>query len=275
MREFPAALLLLVVLLGSSAAALALRPKLAEHHRSRETLDLIQLVTTMLVTFAAIVLGLLTSSAKASFDRVGADFRGLASDLIQLDQCLRDYGPATESARELLRSYTAAAIATTWPDEKAPEGNFYPRKLPRTESDTHLESAVLGAMLSDVGSKVRRLNPVDEPQQKLASDCLDRFEQLDQRRWKLIEDAYSSISMPFYLVLVFWLAVVFASLGISAPRNAVALVMLSLGAISISSSIYVIVDLDTPFTGLFSISSQPLRDALTHLIDPGVMLMER
>jgi hypothetical protein len=71
--------------------------------------------------------------------------------------------------------------------------------------------------------------------------------------------------MPFYLVLVFWLAVAFASFGLSAPRNMIAFVMLGLGAVSIASAIFVIVDLDTPFTGLFSVSSQPLRHALAHL----------
>jgi hypothetical protein len=59
--------------------------------------------------------------------------------------------------------------------------------------------------------------------------------------------------------------VIFLSFGLIAPRNALALVTISLGAVSIASAIYVIVDLDTPFSGPIVISSQPLRDALTHL----------
>jgi hypothetical protein len=265
MTELSIAALLLVVLLCSSAAGVFIRPLLSERHSTRETFELIQLVTTMLVTFAALVLGLLTSSAKTSFDRVGNDLRGLGSDLIQLDQCLRDYGPGTDTARELLRIYTAAAIASTWPAEPAPEGDYYPRHLPRSDSDARMESATLGAMLDQVGRKLRGLEPTEAARQRLASDCLDQFEHLKQRRWKLIEDAYTSISMPFYLVLVFWLAVAFASFGLSAPRNMIAFVMLGLGAVSIASAIFVIVDLDTPFTGLFSVSSQPLRHALAHL----------
>jgi hypothetical protein len=41
--------------------------------------------------------------------------------------------------------------------------------------------------------------------------------------------------------------------------------MITLGALVIASAIYVIVDLDRPFDGIFSVSSQPLRDALTQL----------
>ena len=39
----------------------------------------------------------------------------------------------------------------------------------------------------------------------------------------------------------------------------------NIGALSIASVIFVILDLDTPFSGLFMVSSQPMRDALAHL----------
>jgi hypothetical protein len=265
MTELANAALLLLVLVGSSALGLFLRPLLSERHTTAETFELIRLVVTMLVTFAALVLGLLTSSAKTSFDRVGNDLGGLSSDLIQLGQCLRDYGPAADGARHLLRQYTAGAIASTWPAEPAPEGDDYPRHLPQSDSDARMESTTLGAMLDQVGRELRGLDPAGAAQQKLAADCMDLFQHLKQRRWKLIDDAYTSISMPFYLVLAFWLSLVFASFGLSAPRNMLSFVMLALGAVSIASAIFVILDLDTPFTGLFGISSQPLRHALTHL----------
>jgi hypothetical protein len=40
----------------------------------------------MLVTFAALVLGLFTSSVKASFDKVGNDLNGVAIELIRLSR---------------------------------------------------------------------------------------------------------------------------------------------------------------------------------------------
>jgi hypothetical protein len=265
MTELSNAFWLLLVLLGSSAVGLFLRPLLSERHTTAETFELIRLVITMLVTFAALVLGLLTSSSKASFDRVSTDLGSLSSDLIQLDQCLRDYGPDADGARDLLRRYTAAAIASTWPAEPLPEGNYYPQHLSRSDSDARTESLALGGMLDQVGRMLRGLEPTQLAQRKLASDCLGLHQTLSQRRWKLIDDSYASISMPFYLVLVFWLVLVFASFGLSAPRNMLAYVMLGLGAVSIASAIFVIVDLDTPFNGIFSLSSQPLRHALAHL----------
>ena len=59
--------------------------------------------------------------------------------------------------------------------------------------------------------------------------------------------------------------IIFLSFGLIAPRNALALVTLTPGALSIASAIYVIVDLDSLVTGPIAISSQPMRDALEHL----------
>jgi hypothetical protein len=102
-------------------------------------------------------------------------------------------------------------------------------------------------------------------QRRLAATCIAQFERLMQVRWRLVEDSGSSISTPFYIILVFWLAIVFASFGLSAPRNLLSYPTIALGALSIASAIYVIVDLDRRFEGIFTASSQPLRDALFQL----------
>src|SRR6516225_11748399 len=118
MQETTTTLVVFVLLLVGTGVGFFGKPYLPEEHRKHETMQLIQLVMTMLVTFAALVLGLLTASAKNSFDTVGNGFRAYAAELIQLDTALRQYGPDADHARELLRSYTAAAIASTWPREE-------------------------------------------------------------------------------------------------------------------------------------------------------------
>ena len=118
MTELSESLVLLVLLLAAAALGLYVRPLLAERHATRETFDLVRLVSTMLLTFAAIVLGLLTTSAKASFDEIGNDLRGLGIEVIDLDRLLREYGNETNPARELLRRYTAGAIASAGPTSR-------------------------------------------------------------------------------------------------------------------------------------------------------------
>jgi hypothetical protein len=210
-------------------------------------------------------LGLLITSAKASFDTVDADVRGYASDLTELNRLLNEYGPDTAPIRQALRSYTAAAIASTWTQENPPPGNYYPRKVSPAATDAPIESSELGDVLAHIELRLRELVPTDAMHQRLLGDCLNQFERVLDQRWKLIEGSYHSISLPFYLVLMFWLTIVFGSLGLSAPRNALTYTTIMLGALAIASAVFMILDLNTPFSGSLVVSSQPMRDALAHL----------
>jgi hypothetical protein len=265
MTDLAHAIALLVVLLAGSALGLFVRPLLAERLRNRETLEVVQLVVTMLVTFAALVLSLLITSVKQSFDTTDNDMRGYATQLIQLNRLIDEYGRDAEPIRQILRRYTASAIATTWTDETPPPGNDYPRELRHSEPHAQLESPVLGSLLTQLEVRIRALPASDAVHQRLLGDLLNQFERLMTQRWKLIEEVHGSISMPFLLVLDFWLVIVFLCFGLSGPRNAVSGAIIILGAISIASAMFVILEFDTPFTGLLKVSSQPMWDALAHL----------
>jgi hypothetical protein len=57
-----------VLLCASAGLGILLRPRLPEHHRARETQELMQITIGLLVTFAALVLGLVTASVKQAYD---------------------------------------------------------------------------------------------------------------------------------------------------------------------------------------------------------------
>jgi len=253
--------IVLLVLVASSALGLIVQPYLSEHHRSRETMELVRLVVAMLVTFTALVLGMLTTSVKSSFDKADSGMKGFAAELIQLDESLRQYGGEAASAREQLRNYTAAVIASIWFEEVTPPSNYYPKGLPHGMS----ESLALGDKLNQVGLMIRQLEPQDAMHRQLVADCIQRFNRVTERRWQLIEDAGGVISVPFASVVILWLAIVFASFGLNAPRNALVCVTISIAAVSIASVIYLILDLDSPFMGVIAVSSHAMRGALAHL----------
>jgi hypothetical protein len=71
--------------------------------------------------------------------------------------------------------------------------------------------------------------------------------------------------MPFLVVLIFWLTMIFVSFGLFARPNAIAIGSLSIFALSAAGAIYLILELGQPFAGLMEISSAPLRDALAPL----------
>src|SRR6516162_5300645 len=98
-------LLLFILLCASAGIGFFANSRLPERHRSKESMEVVQLANTLLVTFIAIVLGLLTTSVKAGYD-LAYNARGdYAAQITQLDRCLRDYGPDTAPIREQLKSY--------------------------------------------------------------------------------------------------------------------------------------------------------------------------
>ncbi len=257
--------LLLVLLLAAAALGYFVKSLLPERHRSRDSFELVQLTINLLVTFTAIVLGLLTTSVKAGFEAAYNARGTYAAELAQLDECLREYGPEARPIRDQLRSYVAAVIASTWPDEKPPAGASYPdvSHMPRTG-----ESNVLGAIVNDAGKEVHQLEPRDRLHQSLQSSCLEQYSDVVKSRWTVIEGARPSISMPFYWVLVLWLVILFASLGLTAPANPVTMIVIALSVISITAAVFVIMDLDLPYGGLFGIPSNSMRHALADMVRP-------
>lgn len=265
MTEIGFALMVFTLLLAATMVGMIVRPLLPEEHKAHETVQLMQLVIGMLLTFAALVLSLMTASAKSNFDTLTNDFRNYAADLIQLDVTLRDYGPETDSARLNLRLYTAAAIASTWPADAKPADTAVQKTARPENIQDRLEDYRLGEMLNSTQRQVLELPAQDPLQKRVMEVALSQFDRLIQARWKLIEVSHSSMSQPFFAMLTFWLMIIFLSFGLIAPRNALAIVTITLGALSIASAIYVIVDLDSPFTGPIMISSQPMQEALQHL----------
>ena len=156
--------LLLFLLCASAGIGYLVKSRLPERHRSRESIELTQLGITLLATFAAIVLGLLTTSVKAGYDAAYTARGTYAAEFAQLDQCLREYGPETAPIREKLQSYAAAVIASTWPDEKPPAGVRYPdtSTLPFVRREL-----ILGAIINAVGQDVLELQPADPLRQRI------------------------------------------------------------------------------------------------------------
>jgi len=68
--------------------------------------------------------------------------------------------------------------------------------------------------------------------------------------------------MPFLVMLVFWLTVIFTSFGLFSPRNATVITFLLVCALSAAGSLFLIMELDTPYEGLIKISSAPHHWAL-------------
>jgi hypothetical protein len=244
-------------------AGLQLRGWLPERHRDRETLDFVRLAVGALVTFLAIVLGLLTASSKQHFDNVGSSYRQMASELVRLNRQLREIGAGADPMRAEMHAYLAAVLFSTWPDEPAPSGDF-PRGLPSGQT----ESLDLSTLLGHVREQLAELRPSTPLQTAAKAAAVQRLEAFSDARWAVIETDHPTIPTAFYGLMLFWTALMFVGFGLCAPRNAVVAVTVLICAISLASVIYVILELEDASRGLIVISSAPLRDALADLDRP-------
>jgi hypothetical protein len=62
--------------------------------------------------------------------------------------------------------------------------------------------------------------------------------------------------------------IIFASFGLLAPRDSLSLISIALCAVSLSTAIFVIVNLSRPYDGLFAVSSATMRTALDSMPRP-------
>ena len=252
----------LIVLLASSAPGVFLQGILKQRHRSRDTIDAVRLVISILVTFTAFVLSLVTSSVKLSFDSFDTRLRVFAGDITELDTRLREYGDDAMPIQMKLRAYVAAAIADTWRNEPRPSGAY-----PTFADTVGIERQQLGALLVDADVAIRRLEPPDSYHRQLANILQARMTDTLRQRQLLIETVHDTVSWPLLMGMTSWLAIVFAVFGLIAPRNAVVYATIILCALSFTSAFFIL-EFDKPLEGMIHVASDPIRDALRHLDAP-------
>jgi hypothetical protein len=256
----------LISMLLAAVIGMRSRAMLREHHKNVETTDLLRVTVTMLVTFAAIVLGLLITSSKANFDTADDAMQTYAAVLSDLDDALQSAGPAAAPIRQQLAQYTAAAIASTWTTQPPPPGNYYPRNVVNGDDGMMYESQSLGDLLRKINAEILQLPAQTPDQGEAKASCAAAMSEVLQQRWTTIEASQISLSTPIFIVLVFWLFIVFMCLGLNTPVNAVSLITIALGAVALASALFVVVDLNGLYSGIFIISSEPMRGALAQML---------
>ena len=235
---------------AGAVLGIALRRTLPEHHLSNDSKDVVKLGMSLIATMAALVLALLIASAKSSHDMQSTEVTEMSADFILLDRTLARYGPETTDIRTLIPVTIANVLKQTW------SADAY-----RTEN---LDRAI-GTGADTFYEKIRQLQPSGEFQHALYAQTLQISMELGRKRALLLEQTGNSIAMPFLVVLIFWLALIFASFGLFAPTNSTVIGVLLACALSVTGAIFLILELDRPFQGLLQISSAPLRSALLHL----------
>src|ERR1700712_2047768 len=116
-HDLAVSLLAFVAIFAGGVFGLYLHRLLPERHLTTETRDVVRLGVGMISLLASLTLGLLTSSAKTTFDGADQEIHSYTADIISMDGMLRDYGHEAHSPRQMLLEYTERAFRTTWGDQ--------------------------------------------------------------------------------------------------------------------------------------------------------------
>jgi hypothetical protein len=126
-------------------------------------------------------------------------------------------------------------------------------------------SSGVGSAVEKLAAAIRDLKPRDDSQRALQSRTLDITETLLQTRWLTLAGSETRVALPFLLIMLLWLTFTFTSFGLFAPRNAMVIGVLFFCAVSVGSAMFLVLEMDSPFSGVLKVSADPLRYALSHL----------
>jgi hypothetical protein len=234
---------------GGALLGMAIHTRLPEHHLTPDSKDVIKLGMGLIATMSALVLALLTNSAKGSYDTQRNELTQVAANVILLDRVLAHYGPETKEARDLLKLSVTGMINRMWPDDPVQAAKLGP-------------TTTSGELFFD---KIQELTPQNDVQRTLQNQAVSLSIGIGQARLLLFEQGGRSIPIPFLVLLIFWVTIIFLSFGLFAPHNATVIATLFLCALSVSGAIFLIMELDRPFGGVIQISSAPLRNAIANV----------
>lgn len=240
------ALALLGILLGSF-----MQRMLPEGHLDSDSKEVVKLSMGVVATLAALVLGLLVASAKSTYDARESEINQITATLILLDALLEKYGEGAQGARASLRQAIPPVVDKIWKEAQSAPLQSAPFKA-AAEGEAFYQ-------------RVQELQPSNDAQRGLKDRISQVTNDLIQSRFLLFSHLGNSIAVPFLAVLLFWLLILFAGFSLMAPANATTLASLIICALSVSGAIFLILELDHPFSGLIVIRSEPLRNALPAL----------
>lgn len=243
------ALLIFVCVYGAALLGVMLNTVLPPSHRSAETREVVKLSVGLVATMSALLLGLLVSSAKGSYDAQQARVIQIAAKVAFLDRTLSVAGPDAGEVRQHLKENIESLIVRVWPDDHGAGPNLRP--------DRSRGDVLYGA--------INKLTPETDEQKGAKALALQTTVELGQLNNLIYAQAGSRIPMTLLVVVVSWLAIAFVSFGLFAPPNATALSALTIASVAVSAALFLILELDRAFGGLIGITSTPIQIALQQI----------
>ena len=223
---------------------------LTDEHRSasRSALGLATILT-------AIVIGVVSDDAISTFNQANDNIQGLAIDTLALDKVLDSYGPEASLIRKQLKEDLRYRITQIQSMKGYASADYQAvEKLPRIE-----------LLFRDVVS----LKPKNEIQKELRSRAIaliggnSSFSirgSMAQKRW-LFTVGDANAPRPVYLLVILSLGLEFLCFGLLTKPHRFTYLSTALAGLVVATTMLVVVELDNPMDGFFTVWVEPLQKA--------------
>jgi hypothetical protein len=237
-----------IVTFASGLLGLTLQKRLPTSHMSGGSKDMILAVIGLLTLLLALVLGTLVGNTYAFFANQKSELETMASRALLVDQALARYGPDAKPARDKMKDALTQAYDLFWRG---------------ADSDpAKLKVDVALANWGRVASALDALDPATGAQKEALSAAKANLALIEQTRFLMSLQLTSPIAWSLLTSVIVWSMFLFCGFGVLSGTNPTTIVALALGAFSVASATFLILDLTQPYSGLFRIPASSMAQAI-------------
>jgi fumarate reductase subunit D len=237
------------LLFAGALAGMGLRRILPAEHFGADAKDTVRLAIGLVVTMTGLVLGMLVSSAKTYHDGQKGKVAEMSAEILFLDQLLTIYGPEAKQIRIEAYQFAEDGAERIWPSQASGQVQLRPKDN-----------------VAEFYQQLQLLAPKNDMQIAIKAELMSRTLDLRKADWLMfLESEQTSASIRLVAVVTSWLLAIFISFGIFAPPNSTVIVTLIVCAVAVSAAIFIIMEMYSPFSGIFRISPTAIHDALDQM----------
>jgi len=236
---------------GAGMLGLYLQKRLPQQHMTGGSRDMILAVIGLVTLLLALVLGTLVGNTYAFFATQKSELETFASRALLFDQALSEYGPESKPIRDVLKRGLTESYQLFW------KGADADPKLLRVE--------VPMTRFKPMFEMLKTLEPTTNAQKESVAGAKANLALMEQTRLLMSLQLASPIAWSLVLIVVAWAAFLFCGFGVLSGTNPTTIGVLVLGALSVASAMYLILDLSQPYTGNFRVSPAALEQTLEAL----------
>jgi hypothetical protein len=196
----------------------------------------------------ALVLGTLVSASYSAFSTQRSELETLATNALELDMALAQYGPDAKPAREILRDTLVRSHQLFWGSGVSGPSAF--------------GVAVALPGLRAMSDYLNKLDPTTPTQKGVLSSAVGYEKAIEATRLKMSLQLASTIAWPLVLVIGSWSVLLFIGYGLLSQVNVMTVAVLGFGALSVAGAIFLIIELRHPYSGLIRVPPAALLEAI-------------